>query len=204
MGLGLGTIMNPVTDFLGLGQQAPQAQQAATMTPEQTAYMNQMLGLMGGYAPETMKGLFGMASSPQSTYKALPANYFQEAIRAPFLQQREADWKNILGNVAGRSAGMHSSALGKIKGQYDLGTQTSLNQQFMQMLQGERGLEMQGNESALGRQFGAMQAMMNVGGGLLGQKSFENIVSQPKNWLEQLMPALGAAAAGKYLLTPSK
>ena len=150
---------------------------ASTLTPAQTAQLNQMSALNQQYMGGTYSTLNELGTNAQSSYTPISDQYYQDVIANPYLAQQDAAWQNVQGK-ASLGGNLHSSSLARQKAMFDTDTATNLLQQKGQLFEQERQAEMQGQENAYNRQLTALNSMSGLFGTALGTKATENIVGK--------------------------
>lgn len=184
--------MNPLLALAGttalsgfFGSGGTDISRHSTLTSGQQRYLQNMINMNDLYAPQVQGGLFDMAQNPQNAYQELDQNYFGDAVQNPYLRQRESMWDEMESNVAG-SGKFHSAALNNQKAKFDEGTSMGLGQLQQQHLFGERGMQMQGAENAMGRSQNAYGMMMQGMYAPLNTRAFENVATEKPSAAQSL------------------
>jgi hypothetical protein len=183
----------------GIGSQAtgydPNAgnkvQTASTLTPEQKAYLAQLIGQNAQYMPSTMSVLGSYGYYPQSNYvNTYNEGNFQTGVINPALNTMNKNIANLR-----HSNNLHSSANRNYQDQVRNKTISELSNLRYNQVQTDRSNEIQGYNNAQSNQLSALTALNNLSGQALGVQGVENIVSQNPNYLDYINTGINAYGA---------
>lgn len=181
------------SSLLGMGAQgSDEVIPTSTLTAEQQAYLNSLIGQNTQSLPQTFSALGSLAYNPKSNYSKMGnwESEFQSGVVNPALNQM-----NSLIDNTKHSSNLHSSANRLAQDKIRQATNDKIAGLRYNQLMKERTMQMQGLDNAQSNQLSALGALANLSGQALGVNGVENIVSHNNgalDYLTALAPAVGA------------